>query len=115
MAVAIKFIRADAGSKEFRILERIQEVPSQHPARRHLPRLFDHFDHQGPNGTHCCLVLEVLGDSVGMFARRLFPRNQLPQVLAKNFCVQFLSLLDFLHNVCGYVHTGKGAFIVLAC
>jgi serine/threonine protein kinase len=112
LTVAIKFISADARSNEVGILERLQAVPSQHPARRHLPRLLNHFEHKGPNGTHYCLVLEVLGESVGMFA--LFPRSQLPQVLAKSFSSQFLSLLDFMHNVCGFVHTGNAAFIHLA-
>ena len=72
-----------------------------------MPRLLDHFEHDGPNGKHCCLVMEVLGDSVGMFARRVFPRNQLPRGRTQNFIVQLLSLLDFLHQICGYTHTGK--------
>ena len=70
MSVAIKFISAEAGSRELNILQTVHSIPSQHPARRHLPRLLDHFEHKGPNGSHCCLVLEVLGESVGMYARR---------------------------------------------
>ena len=110
--MAIKFISAEARFKELNILRRLHMIPSQHPVRRHLPRLLDHLEHSGPNGTHCCLILEVLGESMARFARRNC--NQLPQPLAKHFSVQLISLLDFLHKTCGYVHTGKGPFAFLA-
>ena len=96
-------IRASAGSNELETLQRLHAISPGH----HLPRLLDHFAHDGPNGIHCYLVLEVLADPVAMFARRMFGRNQLPPAMARwQFSHQLLDILDFLHDTCGFVHTG---------
>jgi serine/threonine-protein kinase SRPK3 len=44
-------------------------------------QLLDHFDHTGPNGTHRCLVLELLGPSV-LSEAESYPSNRLPGNIA---------------------------------
>jgi Mg2+/Co2+ transporter CorC len=41
----------------------LREAPSS-PGSRHIEQLLDDFHHTGPNGTHVCLVLEVLGPNI---------------------------------------------------
>lgn len=105
-AVALKIIAASAGKTELENLLRIQNNTSQHPGRQHIPELLDHFQHQGSNGSHCCLVFELLGENLRTFARRLFSRNRLPPTLHKMIAKQLISALDFLHKECYFVHTG---------
>ncbi|OJZ90478.1 hypothetical protein ASPFODRAFT_28968 [Aspergillus luchuensis CBS 106.47] len=54
---------------------------------QHIVRLLDHFDVEGPNGIHSCLVLEMLG-----------PNGRLPGSLAKGVARQALMGLDALHR-----------------
>lgn len=82
-AVALKIIAARAGTIEMENLLKLQKIEPGHPGHSHLPDLLDHFEHKGPNGTHSCLVFEVLGESIGWFCRRMFSNRRLPPVLDK--------------------------------
>jgi serine/threonine-protein kinase SRPK3 len=106
-AVALKVTSARSGATEFDNLRRLQSTAPEHQAHRHLQVLLDHFEHQGPNGKHTCLVFELLGETLGMFCRRMFSRNQLPPVLDKIVTRQLISVVEFLQNTCGFIHTGK--------
>lgn len=55
--------------------------------------LLDHFTVVGPNGTHDCLVLELLGPSVSEVAERF---GRLPPDIAKSTAYQALLGIDFL-------------------
>jgi serine/threonine-protein kinase SRPK3 len=106
-AVALKVIAARAGTVELENLLRLQKLAPEHPGHDHIPELLDHFEHKGPNGTHSCLVFEVLGEGIGWFCRRMFPNRHLPPTLDKMVVQQLITVLDFLHNICGFVHTGR--------
>lgn len=88
-------------------LLRLERIAPEHPGHDHIPVLLDHFQHKGPNGTHSCLVFEVLGEGIGWFCRRMFPNRHLPPTLDKMVVQQLITVLDFLHNICGFVHTGR--------
>ena len=60
-------------------------------------RMFDHFDLEGPNGTHKCFALELLGPSVPDMAER-YRDYRLPGGIAKAIAKQALSGLDALHQ-----------------
>lgn len=60
-------------------------------------RLVDHFDLDGPNGRHHCLVLEPLGPSVSDIAEARSD-DRLPGSLARTVARQALVGLDFLHD-----------------
>ena len=90
---------------EVRILRHITEAASAEAAR-HITRLLDEFEHQGPNGIHKCLVFEPMGPSVNSMVEELpqfNPRTidmvvRYPLQMAKSILKQSLQALAFLHE-----------------
>lgn len=60
MALKIGTTSSTVPSLELSILQSVQKNSPPHYA----PRLVDSFVHVGPNGSHQCLVIELLGPSV---------------------------------------------------
>ncbi|KAF5369215.1 hypothetical protein D9757_010046 [Collybiopsis confluens] len=79
--------------------------PSQiHPGRSHVISFLDHFRHRGPNGTHVCMVFEVLGENLlGLIKRH--QSKGVPMGLVKQIGKQVLLGLDYMHRCCGVIHT----------
>lgn len=75
----------------------MKKIASIHPSPRHLMRMFDNFDLEGPNGVHKCFVLELLGPSVPDMAER-YSDYRLPGGIAKTIAKQAVSGLDTLHR-----------------
>ncbi|KAI6110283.1 kinase-like protein [Pisolithus croceorrhizus] len=75
--------------------------PSQtHPGRSHVISFLDHFKHKGPNGTHVCMVFEVLGENLlGLIKRH--QNKGVPMHLVKQIAKQVLLGLDYMHRWCG--------------
>jgi serine/threonine-protein kinase SRPK3 len=74
--------------------------------------MLDHFQLDGPNGTHDCLVLELLGPSVADLLATQFHGERLPGSLAKSIAKQALLGLDYLHlHQIG--HGGKASIFLL--
>lgn len=92
---------------ELNILQRTASVDPQHPGFSRIVQLLDHFEYNGPHGLHLCLVLEVLGPSLGD-VQDLYHAKQweVPSTVVKRFTKQILVGLDYLHHSCGIVHTG---------
>ncbi|TFY82776.1 hypothetical protein EWM64_g1226 [Hericium alpestre] len=89
--------------------------PSQtHPGRSHVISFLDHFRHKGPNGTHVCMVFEVLGENLlGLIKRH--QRKGVPPHLVKQIAKQILLGLDYMHRCCGVIHTDLKPENVLIC
>ncbi|KAI0261768.1 kinase-like domain-containing protein [Gloeopeniophorella convolvens] len=89
--------------------------PSQtHPGRSHVISFLDHFRHKGPNGTHVCMVFEVLGENLlGLIKRH--QRKGVPQHLVRQIAKQVLLGLDYMHRCCGVIHTDLKPENVLIC
>lgn len=65
--------------------------------------MIDHFSLAGPNGTHDCLVLELLGPSVADVVESYYQDDRLPARLAKSFAYHALQGLDVLtHHGIGH-------------
>ncbi|BCS07329.1 hypothetical protein ALUC_11710A [Aspergillus luchuensis] len=79
------------GHREMNILKSLNDT-------QHIMRLLDHFDVEGPNGIHPCLVLEMLGPSVSDLVEGRFADGRLPGSLAKGVARQALMGLDALHR-----------------
>ncbi|KAK5164960.1 uncharacterized protein LTR77_009625 [Saxophila tyrrhenica] len=64
--VALKILRSDetARRNELDMLRRLAELQTNHPGKKHIRTLVDHFSIHGPNGEHICLVTEVAGPSL---------------------------------------------------
>jgi serine/threonine protein kinase len=88
-------------SQEVTVLQHLSKAPEIGTA--HVTRLFDQFDHEGPNGVHSCLVLEPMGASVGSMVDDL-PRSKprrrgnYPIWMAKCILKDALKGLTFLHQ-----------------
>ncbi|KAF8555448.1 kinase-like protein [Imleria badia] len=89
--------------------------PSQtHPGRSHVISFLDHFKHKGPNGTHVCMVFEVLGENLlGLIKRH--QNKGVPMPLVKQIAKQVLLGLDYMHRCCGVIHTDLKPENVLIC
>ena len=84
---------------------------SSHPGCKHIVRLLDEFSHDGPNGTHTCLVFELLGPNVATVTEESFADGRLPGVLARRVCKETLLAVDFLHQQ-SIGHGGESSFIL---
>jgi serine/threonine-protein kinase SRPK3 len=108
--IALKILTADSyGSLkpvyELDILKYISQNDPSHPGYKHVVHLLDSFVHEGPNGKHLCLVLELMGQSV-FNLQQYFPNKQLPVHIGRQIAEQILHALDWLHGSCGIIHTG---------
>ncbi|PSR79707.1 hypothetical protein BD289DRAFT_491750, partial [Coniella lustricola] len=72
--VAVKISVSSAEDcRENEVLRAISSLPSDHPGRFYVNQMLDQFTLTGPNGTHNCLVLELLGPNVAE-CRFILPR-----------------------------------------
>lgn len=113
--VALKISRssryyADAASSEIAILQNINEKLQDletgcvFSPKNYLVTLLDSFTHRGPNGRHVCMVFEILGMNL-LEVLKIYGFEGLPVDICKSFFIQILTALDFLHRVCGVIHT----------
>ena len=85
--------------------------PSQtHPGRSHVISFLDHFRHKGPNGTHVCMVFEVLGENLlGLI--KWHQNKGVPMRLVEQIAKQILLGLDYMYRCCGVIHTGESSSV----
>ncbi|TKW54169.1 Protein kinase dsk1 [Colletotrichum tanaceti] len=107
--VALKVVRSAAhytetAIDEIKLLNKIVQAKPDHPGRKHVVSLLDSFEHKGPNGTHVCMVFEVLGENLLGLIKKWNHRG-IPMPLVKQITKQVLLGLDYLHRECGIIHT----------
>ncbi|KAG6261908.1 hypothetical protein E4U47_008058 [Claviceps purpurea] len=114
--VAVKIMVSKVeGSRELKMLRALSALPKDHPGSSYVNQVLDHFTLAGPNGTHNCLVLELVGPNVAEFVDSYCIDHRLPAKLAKLFAKQALQGLDFLVAngiVHGDLHTKNLAIVV---
>ncbi|KAF7315909.1 Kinase-like protein [Mycena indigotica] len=112
--VALKVVKSAArytetALDEIKLLQRLITSSSptgaqNHPGRSHVISFLDHFRHTGPNGTHVCMVFEVLGENLlGLIKRH--QNKGVPMPMVKQIAKQVLLGLDYMHRYCGVIHT----------
>ena len=112
--VSIKILAADqsdeASCRELRILRHLSELNSHsnHPGKKYLPTLKDHFYVHGPNGRHLALVMDVVGPTVS-YVQEHCNGNCLTRKLALMASKQVMLAVDYLHE-CGIAHGGAYCF-----
>lgn len=111
--MALKILRSDCynGNHDIFELEMLQHMEQKssvsiHPGRNHVLQLLNHFRHEGVDGTHVCLVFPVLGHHLGLQAAK-FEQSRIPVAVMKEVARQLLQGLDYLHQECGIIHTGR--------
>ncbi|KAJ6498801.1 kinase-like protein [Mycena sanguinolenta] len=112
--VALKVVKSAArytetALDEIKLLQRLitSSTPNgalNHPGRSHVISFLDHFRHTGPNGTHVCMVFEVLGENLLGLVKR-HQNKGVPMHLVKQIAKQVLLGLDYMHRCCGVIHT----------
>ena len=107
--VALKVVRSAAhytetAIDEIKLLNKVVQANLNHPGRKHVVSLLDSFEHKGTNGTHVCMVFEVLGENLLGLIKRWNHRG-IPMTLVKQITKQVLLGLDYLHRECGIIHT----------
>ncbi|KAJ7646767.1 kinase-like protein [Roridomyces roridus] len=112
--VALKVVKSAArytetALDEIKLLQRLitSSTPnggSNHPGKMHVISFLDHFRHTGPNGTHVCMVFEVLGESLLGLVKR-HQNKGVPMHVVKQIAKQVLLGLDYMHRSCGVIHT----------
>lgn len=102
--VTLKILKADASkhSRELLVLLHLSKSDQCHPGRDHVVQLLDHFEHEGPNGLHLCLVLPVMVSDGEAMTIRERPRYA---SYIREVSRQILLGLDSLHCRC-LIHGG---------
>lgn len=117
--VALKIVKSakhytETALDEIKLLEKIVKTNPSAPGRKYVVELLDHFIHHGPNGSHVCMVFEVLGENLLSMIKRY--RNQgIPVHLVQQILYQVLMGLDYMHRECGIIHTDLKPENVLVC
>ncbi|KAL6871714.1 kinase-like domain-containing protein [Trichoderma longibrachiatum] len=82
---------------EKEILVHLRDGDKSHAGYPFVCHLLDDFEHQGPNGTHVCLIFELMGETLRSFGS-LFHENMIPEPVMRKFTIQLLVALDFAHD-----------------
>ena len=93
-----------AAKDEIKLLQCVNENAATSASPVRIVKMLNSFEHSGPHGTHTCFVFEVLGDNL-LNVIKHYNYEGLPIKVVKLMAYQILEGLDFLHRICGIIHT----------
>jgi hypothetical protein len=100
--VALKILARDASRHELNVLRRI--TAASHGTSEQIINFLDHFEQLGDEGTHLCLVLEIMWQDAMSFCRGFSPEDRL--LLVRQISGYLLQGLESLQTW-GIIHNGK--------
>ncbi|XP_047224750.1 SRSF protein kinase 1a isoform X3 [Girardinichthys multiradiatus] len=107
--VAMKVVKSaehytETAVDEIKLLKSVRNSDPDDPKREMVVQLLDDFKISGVNGTHVCMVFEVLGHHL---LKWIIKSNYqgLPLSCVKSIIRQVLQGLDYLHTKCQIIHT----------
>ncbi|XP_070695440.1 SRSF protein kinase 1a isoform X2 [Pempheris klunzingeri] len=107
--VAMKVVKSaehytETAVDEIKLLRSVRNSDPNDPNREMVVQLLDDFKISGVNGTHVCMVFEVLGHHL---LKWIIKSNYqgLPLPCVKSIVRQVLQGLDYLHTKCQIIHT----------
>uniref|UniRef100_A0AAX7VYM5 non-specific serine/threonine protein kinase n=1 Tax=Astatotilapia calliptera TaxID=8154 RepID=A0AAX7VYM5_ASTCA len=107
--VAMKVVKSaehytETALDEIKLLRSVRNSDTNDPNREMVVQLLDDFKISGVNGTHVCMVFEVLGHHL---LKWIIKSNYqgLPLACVKSIIRQVLQGLDYLHTKCHIIHT----------
>ncbi|VDN06811.1 unnamed protein product [Thelazia callipaeda] len=107
--VALKIVKSaehytEAAMDEIRLLMAVRNTDGNDMFRERVVQLLDEFSVTGVNGTHICMVFEVLGcNLLKLIIRSNYQGLPLEQV--RVIIRQVLEALQYLHEKCQIIHT----------
>uniref|UniRef100_A0AAZ3QL80 non-specific serine/threonine protein kinase n=1 Tax=Oncorhynchus tshawytscha TaxID=74940 RepID=A0AAZ3QL80_ONCTS len=98
------FVAMKTALDEIKLLRSVRNTDQKDPSRERVVQLLDDFKISGMNGTHVCMVFEVLGHHL---LKWIIKSNYqgLPLPCVKSIIRQVLQGLDYLHSKCKIIHT----------
>ena len=84
--------------------EEMQEIERSKREQCFVVQLLNSFIHTGPNGKHVCMVFEILGVNLLEIIKR-YNYKGIPMPICRVISKQILIGLDYLHRICGIIHT----------
>nr|KAG5711334.1 hypothetical protein BaRGS_006031 [Batillaria attramentaria] len=117
--VALKVVKSaqhytETALDEIKLLKCVRDSDENDPAREKSVQLLDDFKISGVNGTHVCMVFEVLGYNL----LKLIIRSNyqgIPVHNVKLIIKQVLEGLNYLHTKCKIIHTDIKPENILIC
>ncbi|KAM9344354.1 SRSF protein kinase 1a [Pholidichthys leucotaenia] len=107
--VAMKVVKSaehytETAVDEIKLLRSVRNADPDDPNREMVVQLLDDFKISGVNGTHVCMVFEVLGHHL---LKWIIKSNYqgLPLPCVKSIIQQVLQGLEYLHSKCQIIHT----------
>nr|XP_033773432.1 SRSF protein kinase 1 isoform X1 [Geotrypetes seraphini] len=117
--VAMKVVKSaehytETALDEIKLLKSVRHTDPEDPKRETVVQLLDDFKISGVNGTHVCMVFEVLGHHL---LKWIIKSNYqgLPLPCVKSIIFQVLQGLDYLHSKCQIIHTDIKPENILLC
>ncbi|XP_069797911.1 SRSF protein kinase 1-like [Narcine bancroftii] len=117
--VAMKVVKSaehytETALDEIKLLKAVRNSDPSDPNKEKVVQLLDDFKTSGVNGSHVCMVFEVLGHHL---LKWIIKSNYqgLPVNCVKSIIRQVLQGLDYLHSKCKIIHTDIKPENILLC
>ena len=117
--VAAKIVKSaqhytETALDEIALLKSVRDTTPDHEGNKFMVQLLDEFKIHGVNGTHVCLIFEVLGHHLYKWILKS-DYSGLPIEVVKQIARQTLLALAYLHTDCKIIHTDLKPENILVC